>query len=378
MVATEQPGKSTARRPWGRIPRLAFPHHQNRNLHLALFAALVTALAVAIVAPSRGAPAGVSSSAAVQSVPGAPGGPISFTVYGDGLPVVLSTSADNVGQGLATAGIRVGTADLVSPSLDTHLSQGMRVYITYAKTVRVIVEGRERLVQTRSGTVGALLGELGMTPQPTDRIFPGLEDPVRQGMSVSMVTFRDGVDFTDEPLAYETVYQDDPNLLKGQTQVVQAGVEGYVRREFKTTSLNGSDLEREMVGETWVWPTNEVVAVGTRAPVTPAPVVAAAAPVVSFEGMSCVRTLNVYATWYTAASAGGGGTTATGTGVYKGIVAVDPKVIPLGTRLWIPRYGYAVAADTGGGVKGAIIDLGYGPNDLMDWVSRYMDICILG
>jgi 3D (Asp-Asp-Asp) domain-containing protein len=51
------------------------------------------------------------------------------------------------------------------------------------------------------------------------------------------------------------------------------------------------------------------------------------------------------------------GTTATGLPVGPGIVAVDPTVIPLGTRMTIPGYGEGVAADTGGGVKGARIDV---------------------
>ena len=53
------------------------------------------------------------------------------------------------------------------------------------------------------------------------------------------------------------------------------------------------------------------------------------------------------------------GTTASGLPVGPGIVAVDPTVIPLGTRLYIPGYGRGVAADIGGGIKGRIIDLWY-------------------
>ncbi|TET95518.1 MAG: hypothetical protein E3J29_06720, partial [Dehalococcoidia bacterium] len=71
------------------------------------------------------------------------------------------------------------------------------------------------------------------------------------------------------------------------------------------------------------------------------------------------------------------GTTATGTTVRKGTVAVDPSVIPLGTRMYIPGYGYGVAEDTGGAVIGNIIDLGYGPNDVKDWTSGWLEICIL-
>ena len=53
------------------------------------------------------------------------------------------------------------------------------------------------------------------------------------------------------------------------------------------------------------------------------------------------------------------GTTASGLPVGPGIVAVDPTVIPLGTKLFIPGYGKGIAADVGGGIKGRIIDLWY-------------------
>jgi 3D (Asp-Asp-Asp) domain-containing protein len=53
------------------------------------------------------------------------------------------------------------------------------------------------------------------------------------------------------------------------------------------------------------------------------------------------------------------GTTASGLPTGPGVVAVDPTVIPLGTKLYIPGYGKGVAADTGGGIKGNIIDLWY-------------------
>jgi 3D (Asp-Asp-Asp) domain-containing protein len=70
------------------------------------------------------------------------------------------------------------------------------------------------------------------------------------------------------------------------------------------------------------------------------------------------------------------GITATGEKLRKGIVAVDPNVIPLGTKLYIPGYGFALAADTGGLVSGRVIDLGYSDEDYKAW-SGSVDIFLL-
>lgn len=68
-------------------------------------------------------------------------------------------------------------------------------------------------------------------------------------------------------------------------------------------------------------------------------------------------------------------TTATGMKQGYGVVAVDPKVIPLYTRVYVPGYGIGIAGDVGGAVKGKIIDLGY---DKLEgqWSARYVDVYI--
>jgi 3D (Asp-Asp-Asp) domain-containing protein len=201
-------------------------------------------------------------------------------------------------------------------------------------------------------------------------VFPSKSTRLQNGMTIALTTIRDIEQEEHQPVSFPTVYNYDSTLAKGKQVVVQAGVEGVIQRSWEVRQVNGQEASRKLISETKVPPTTQIVSVGTYVAPPPEP---AAAP----DGSQCVKTMTVWSTYYTAASAGGN-TTRTGTGVYKGIVAVDPRVIPLGTRMYIPGYGYGLAADTGGGVKGAWIDVAYGSDDVYDWYSHYVDICILG
>ncbi|MCH7541166.1 3D domain-containing protein [Patescibacteria group bacterium] len=89
------------------------------------------------------------------------------------------------------------------------------------------------------------------------------------------------------------------------------------------------------------------------------------------------KKLTVYSTSYDKNCLGCSETTATGLKTGFGVVAVDPKVIPLGTKLFIPGYGIATAGDTGGNIKGAKVDLGF--DDVRNgwWSARFVEIYIL-
>ena len=89
------------------------------------------------------------------------------------------------------------------------------------------------------------------------------------------------------------------------------------------------------------------------------------------------RKLNMFSTSYDKNCLGCSETTALGLKTGYGVVAVDPNVIPLGSRLYIPGYGTAVAGDTGGSIKGNKIDLGF--DDVRNgwWSSRFVEIYIL-
>ena len=89
------------------------------------------------------------------------------------------------------------------------------------------------------------------------------------------------------------------------------------------------------------------------------PVIIPAQPTVETGqgAMSYSRHMTMEATAYIPSDGGGSGITATGMVAQHGVIAVDPQVIPLGTRVYIPGYGVAIAADTGGAIRGNRIDL---------------------
>jgi resuscitation-promoting factor RpfB len=305
--------------------------------------------------------------------------PVSFTVYEDGYPVDYSSVQTTVGQALASQGVQLQEGDLVSPGPNEVLSPGAHVYISRAAPVNLVVAGEERAVRTRGKTVGDVLAQAGVSLESEDYVTPAAASSVKAGMVISVTTVRDQTEVSEEPIEYATIVQYDSEIARGQRIITQWGEDGSYRKEYRVRLINGRETWRDLVSEEIVPPTDEVVSLGTYAASAAAPVPAPApAPAVEVPAQpGCSRTLHVYATWYTAASAGGSGVTKTGTGVYRGIVAVDPRVIPLGTRMYIPGYGYGIAADTGGDIVGNHIDLGYAADDPKDWRTRSLDVCLL-
>lgn len=98
----------------------------------------------------------------------------------------------------------------------------------------------------------------------------------------------------------------------------------------------------------------------------------------SFDVPRYGRAIRVEATAYSPMESGMSAYTATGTLCQRGVIATDPNFIPLGTKVYIPGYGYAVAADTGGAIVGNIIDIAFDTvGECYEWGRQYLDIYII-
>ena len=310
---------------------------------------------------------------------------VPFTIDDGGRELVTTSSHTTVAQALREAGITVGPGDELTPPAQSPLTSGERVQIKRARALTVTLPGEHRVLYTLAPTVGDALDAAGIAVPAGAFLDPPADSPVVSGMTVRVVQLSAASDLERDYVASDTVYREDPSLSAGETRVIE-GRDGVRVRRYAISYVDGEEAGRELLEEYWeTEPVDTVVYHGPAASV-PAPVQQPAAPAprdTSAPDLSGATTLYVYATWYNAASAGRApsdpdyGRTATGVIVNYGIVAVDPAIIPLGTRMYIPGYGYAVAADTGGAVKGYIIDLGYPDGVVVDWRSRWLDIYIL-
>jgi uncharacterized protein YabE (DUF348 family)/3D (Asp-Asp-Asp) domain-containing protein len=295
---------------------------------------------------------------------------VMFTIYADGLSVAAQSSATTVADALVEAGIELGPDVLVIPDPESPLSAGLQVYVYRTDKVTLFLAKQEQSVYTLADTVAALLRQEGVELGEEDRVEPALDTPIRSGMTIRVSIVETITEVVERTIYRQEVYQDDPNLEIGSYVVIDPGSDGYIRRTYDVTYENGEEVGYELVSEEVISATAKVIARGTK--LVPGSFLLPDGTVITYNWA-----LDVYSTWYNAASSGGDGITATGAVLDKGIVAVDPSVIPLGTRMYVPGYGYAVAADTGGGIIGHMIDLGYPGSTIGTCCTGWITIYIL-
>ena len=299
---------------------------------------------------------------------------VPVTVMEDGRLLTLHSTAATLEQVLREAGVRLGPADRIFPSPATPVRAGMEVRIEHASTFTLHIGETSRVFYTHQETLEAALAEAGLTFGPDDRVDPPLSVAVADGMEARVVRVTGRPIYEREPVEHVTVFQPDDSLTGMETRRVE-GSDGELVTEYHIAIEDGVEVEKTFVGQYYEpEPTNAVIYYAASALNSGA---------FSPADHHVVNTLRMYGTWYNAASSGrpathpAYGVTRSGVLLTKGIVAVDPNVIPLGTRLYIPGYGFAVALDTGGGIIGDRIDLGYPDGVAVDWYTGWTDVYIL-
>ena len=272
----------------------------------------------------------------------------------NGKTKTVFTYEKTVGDFLEKEGIVLKNKDLVSPSLDKEIDKDMKIVISSPKSYH-IKDGKKTIIAEASGyTVADVLDNLDIKLNKLDRVSLPLDEIAKEGMEIKIdrVVVENLENKIEIP--FETESRENKDMFEGEKKVITKGEVGQKIESLKNTYVNGILETTEVLkSEITKDPVKEVVEVGTKKG-TQAP-----------NGKNAKRVIVMQATAYDPTA---GSKTAMGTRARVGAVAVDPKVIPLGSKLYIESmdgfasYGYATAEDTGGAIKGNRIDLFYNSN----------------
>ena len=285
------------------------------------------------------------------------------TLVHDGLTETIDTRADTVGDLLAERNLARSPDDAVSADPASPLTDGETVVYRAAVLVTVTVDGQSRLLRTPAASVAGLLAEQGVAYDRHDRVSPAPASQLAEGSAIIVRHVDAWTETVRKPVAAKVVKRFAFTLPPGKSKVLDAGAPGVAETAYAVTRTPDRRAvhKKALVSRILRAPRARIVAEGIGE--------YAALSQIAERGITGTlklagAALAMVATAYTAACGGcsGSGRTASGRPAGHGVVAVDPRVIPLGTQMYIPGYGRAVAGDTGGSIRGNRIDLGFNSN----------------
>lgn len=295
---------------------------------------------------------------------------IPITIIVDEETRLFETSANTVGEALAEAGITLYLGDRVQPGVDSLIEVEMQITVERSQPIMIRVDGTTIETRTIGKTVSEALAEAGVILNGLDYAVPPENTRLSVVTEIRVVRVTERVETEQQPIAFEVVYQADAELELDQQQVVQAGVNGVEQRNIRVRYEDSIEVSRVDEGaQVTQQPVNQIVAYGTKIVLR---------TIDTPEGpREYWRKLRVYATSYHPEALGGDDITATGRKLVKGIVGIDPKLIPYDSSVYVEGYGTGIAADTGGPRRSRYwIDLGYSDADWVSW-SRWVDVYLL-
>lgn len=196
--------------------------------------------------------------------------------------------------------------------------------------------------------------------------MPPLEQEIEEVQTAPVQNITTDIRLEDIPVDAPTEFRESSEVPPGMSRILEEGQKGVERRVIKTTFINGEVSEEAVINQFVLNAPKKRVVIRNTKPVN------GEAPDLSKLEIS--RSFVMEATAYTYT----GNRTATGVPPREGLIAVDPKVIPLGSKVYVEGYGYAVAADTGGAIKGQKVDVFFSSlNRCLEWGRRPVQVYLL-
>lgn len=308
------------------------------------------------------------------------------SVAADGKKESLIFTEGTVADALKEAGVTLNENDTVSPEPTATLTPGMQVKVTRWHTLTLTVGGKTQTAVVPEGSLQNALFLLNIGVDENDVISMDIDSDITEDgeVTIDRVTYREVT--STEPVEFEVESIETDELYEGESKVVREGTNGERTVVTSQRLVNGEVAEETVVSnEVTTQPVSKQVLVGTKTKPAAAATVASDGTLLDSNGNE-ISYSKVFTGNCTAYSAEEGSRTASGLLVSYGRVAVNPNVIPYGTRLYICSpdgsyvYGYAIAADTGGAMMSgqALADLFFNTDDeCRSFGRRKMSIYVL-
>ena len=303
----------------------------------------------------------------------------------DDTTYTVESYSDEMDDVLDEAGLELSASDCIDTA-ENQKKDTVEVSITHKQYVTVTWDGAAVSVLTDEGeTVSDVLGQLNIKLGKNDLISEDLNTQVSSGDSIVINRVKITYKKKTKQIPYSSKRVASLEMARGTEAVTQKGVKGKTVYTYELKSIDGGKPTATLVNTKTKEPVTQVTSYGTR---VPAPSLSSLSQsrdyitniddekgtitTVSGNTYSVKKKLACSATAYTAHA---GSLTATGRKAGVGVIAVDPRVIPYGTRMYIQTssgsvlYGIAVAGDCGGAVKGNIVDL---------YFNSYSECCSFG
>ena len=309
-------------------------------------------------------------------------------VDGDVTSKVITTKNRNSVESIRQAGVALSEHDEYSVNgADSSIIEIIRAF-----DITVFDGGEEKTVSAVSGTVADALENAGIAlPEGEDIVNVALSSEVDEGMTIRIDRVRTVTDTKTKTVKYQTVTKKDKTLAAGKTKVSVEGVNGEKKVTTVRRYVNGKLTDTKVTEKVTKKAVNKVVLKGTGKEAKKTSAKKSSVSVnkggktltINGREISYSKVLTGTGTAYTARR---GARTSTGKAVKVGLVAVDPRKIPYGTRLYIVssdgryNYGYAIAADTGGALRSGrvLVDLFYNTErECVNFGRRQVKVYIL-
>jgi len=188
-----------------------------------------------------------------------------LTVTVDGVTKEYWTTATTVDAALEEIGVRTDGAVLTASRSQQLGREGLELAVTTPKKVKVTVDGKTRTVRSVAPKVSGVLAELDINRSILDRVSPGLDKTVEEGMKITVKRVKKKEKTTTESIPFDTVKKKDSSLLKGQTKTVTAGKAGSKKVVRENTYVDGKlKSSKVLSSKVLTKPVDAVVKVGTK------------------------------------------------------------------------------------------------------------------